>query len=156
MPKLGSSLADKVEEAEGGNFEAIPEGIYHAVLEGEVEAAEGSKGPYWKWTFKVTDEGFSGRKIWVNTSLAENALWKLKEIFEAFGVPTDTDTEDLIGKPVKLYLVQRIIEQGNRKGDMGNDVKQVLPFEDVDPAAAKARPTKKGSAAAKPEELALF
>lgn len=131
MPKLNSATATKVEEAEGGNFEAMPEGIYNAVLDGEVEQADGANGVYWKWTFKITDEGYDGRNAWLNTSLSEKAMWKLKEVFEAFGVAADTDTDDLIGKPVKLMIVQKIIGGGNRKGETGNEIRQVLPHNQV-------------------------
>jgi hypothetical protein len=154
MPKLPSEMAAKVDETEGGDFEALPEGVYHAVLEGEVEACTGPKGLYWKWTFKVTDEGYVGRKQFVNTSLAESALWKLKEVFAAFGVSTDTDTDDLIGKPVKLVVVQRIIEQGTRKGDIGNEIKSVLPVNDTGAAPAAAKTGKK--AAQREDALPLF
>lgn len=153
IPKLSSDTASKVEEAESLDYEALPEDVYPAVLDGEVESAEGPNGLYWKWTFKISDGDYKGRKMFTNTSLSEKALWKLKEVFEAFGVPSDTDTDDLIGKPVKLMVVQRIIEKGTRKGDMGNEVRQVLPVSDA------ARPdTDKKKAGKKPVDdgLALF
>jgi Protein of unknown function (DUF669) len=148
IPKLTSATAAKVEEAESADFEALPEGMYNAVLEGEVEAAEGPKGPYWKWTFKLTDDGYVGRKLFHRTSLNESAMWKLKETFEAFGVSADTDTDDLIGQPVKLMVVQEVIGSGSRKGDMGNTISRVLPASEsaADPAAKK-KPAKKGAAA---------
>lgn len=153
MPKLSSDTAAKVEEVESTDFVAIPEGIYTAVLDGEVEAAEGPKGLYWKWTFKLTDEDFKGRKMFTNTSLNESAMWKLKEVFSAFGVSADTDTDELIGKSVKLYIVQRIIEKGARVGEMGNEVRQVLPLDD----SAKADTTKPGKKkSGKDDSLALF
>lgn len=157
MPKLTNDMAKAVEEAESGDFEAIPEDIYEAVLDGEVEANDGPKGLYWKWTFKVTTEGYDGRKLFLNTSLNEGARWKLKEVFEAFGMPTDTDTDDLIGKPVKLQVVQRIIGAGNRKGEIGNEIRQVLPLEQatVTPGAAGDKPKKKGKSK-QDDDLPLF
>jgi len=153
MPKLTKAMADKVEEAETGDFEPIPEGIYLAVLEGEVEAVEGQKGTYWKWVFKITQEGDGkGRKMFVNTSLSDAAHWKLKEVFQAFGVPTDTDTDDLIGQEVKLMVIQKLAEQGKRKGDMVNEVEQVLPANQATTAPGAAK-TKN---AAKADEPALF
>jgi hypothetical protein len=158
LPKLNSTTAAKVEEAEGGDFEPIPEGVYPAVLDGEVEPCDGPKGLYWKWTFKLTGEDYSGRKMFLNTSLNDNALWRLKEVFEAFGVPNDTDTDDLIGKPVKLYLVQKIIGAGSRKGDMGNEIKQVLPVQQatVEPGAASAAKKKSSGAAVAQDDIPLF
>lgn len=153
IPKLSSDTASKVEEAESLDYEAIPEGVYEAVLDGEVEAAEGPNGLYWKWTFKITgpDEQYKGRKLFTNTSLSEKAMWKLKEVFSAFGVSADTDTDELIGQPVKLMVTQRVIEKGTRKGEMGNDVRQVLPVSGV------AAPAKNGARkSAQDESVPLF
>jgi len=155
MPKLSADVAAEVEKAEGQDFEAIDEGIYRAVLEGEVEVKDGANGIYWRWVFKLTDEGFTSRKMFLNTSLSEAARWRLNEVFKAFGVPADTDTDELIGKPVRLYIVQRIIQGGVRKGDMGNDIKQVLPPEDGAPEGA-APATAGGGAKTKPEDVPLF
>jgi len=147
VPKLQSDVANKVEEAESLNFEPLPEGVYNAVLDGEVEAATGPNGLYWKWTFKITDPDYEGRKQFTNTSLSEKALWKLKEVFAAFGVSADTDTDDLIGQPVKLVVMQQVIEKGNRAGEIGNEVRQVLPVSDSGAAPSTAKPGKKGAAA---------
>jgi len=155
MPKLSTATATKVEEAED-SFKPIPEGIYNAVLDGEVEVKDGTNGPYWKWTFKITEEGYEGRQQWLNTSLSEKALWKLKEVFEAFGYPADTNTDDLIGKPVKLMVVQKVIDGGKRAGDTGNEIRQVLPHSQ----ATTDAPAASGGAKAKPktaeEDVPLF
>ena len=156
MPKLSSNVAAQVEEAEGGDFEPIPEGVYTAVLAEEVEAVAGQKGTYWKWIFKITQEGEGkGRKMFLNTSLSEAAHWKLKEVFSAFGVAADTDTDELIGKEVKLHVVQEIAEAGKRKGEMVNQVSQVLPVKQVTTTPGAAASGKKKAAADK-DEPALF
>lgn len=150
IPKLSKALAEKVDEAESGNFEPVPEGIYRAVLEDEVESKESDKGIYWKWVFKITEEGEGkGRKMFLNTSLNEVAHWKLKEVFTAFGESTDTDTDDLIGREVKLYLVQKIAEAGTRKGDLVNEIKQVLP---VNQATVDAKPGSTSKPKSKPKD----
>jgi hypothetical protein len=127
MPQLNSERAAVVDKAEGGNFEPIDEGVYVLTLAKEVEAKDGDKGPYWNWTFKVADipeqEAVKGRLLWQNTSLSETAAWRLKETFEAFGVPTTTHTDELIGKSVKAYVVQRVIDKGTKKGEKTNDIK---------------------------------
>lgn len=159
MPKLSSSMAAKVDEIESEAFEAIPEGTYLAVLEGEVESKEGNKGPYWKWVFKITQEGEGhGRKMFMNTSLNEAALWKLKEVFAAFGESADADTDDLIGREVKLYLVQKIAEQGARAGEMVNEIKQVLPVNQatVDAKSGTAKGKAKTKGGAKDDDVPLF
>lgn len=156
MPQLNADKAAAVEKAEGGNFEPIPENVYVLYLAQEVEVKDGAKGPYWKWTFKVDgetagQEPHAGRQLWTNTSLAENAEWKLNEVFAAFGVPTTTHTDELIGKKVKAMVVQRPIEQGQRKGQMSNEIRELLPLSDATPADGAAAP-----AAAKQDAVPLY
>lgn len=157
MPKLSGAMAAKVDEIEAEDFKAIPEGLYVAVLEGEVESKDGAKGTYWKWVFKITQEGEGhGRKMFMNTSLNEAALWKLKEVFAAFGESADADTDDLIGREVKLYLVQKMAEQGSRQGEMVNEIKQVLPVNQATVDAKPGSATGKTKGGAKNDDVPLF
>lgn len=126
MPKLGKEAAKKVGESTSG-FDPLPEDTYVCSLVA-VEVREGGKGPYWSWEFDVAFGDMQNRKLWVNTSLADNAQWKLKEVFDAFGVGTDTDTDELIGQVAQLSVSQRVIEQGARAGQVGNNVDRVMPY----------------------------
>lgn len=140
MPKLDSDAAKRVEDAEssGGLME---EGLYEMVLT-EVTATgkdgkplSGPAGPYWKWEFTVPEDAprYPKWKQWVNTSLSEQAAWKLKEVFEAFGRTPDTDTDELIGQRVRVEVGTRTIQQGERTGEVANQVRSVLP---LDPSAS--------------------
>lgn len=140
MPKLAKKIAQKVEETEGGVYEAFPEGTFIGTLkEVTVSDEPGPSGAhYWRWTFD-TITGHSGEDVeqgkvypgnlFVNTSLADNALWKMKEVFEAFGYTPDSDTDEMCGEKVKLVVSQRVIEKGSRKGDIGNNVDRVLSLD---------------------------
>jgi hypothetical protein len=153
MPKLNSDVAKKVDEAESG-FKPVPEGTYILQLMEDVDVRESQsgKGPYWRWTFEVPKEHegeeleYSGRRFWTNTSLSEAAFFKLQEAFRAFGVPTDTDTEDLVGRRVKAVIVTRTIQQGQRKGELSNEIDKLLPLDHEEaPAAESAAAAKGGS-----------
>jgi hypothetical protein len=132
MPKLNSEVATKVENAEDG-FKPVDEGIYTLQLVEDVDVKEGKKGPYWKWTF-VIPEGMehAGRKFFTNTSLSDAAYFKLKETFTAFGVPTNTDTEDLVGQKVKALITITTIQGGARSGELGNEISKLLPLDTPD------------------------
>ena len=131
MPKLNKEQAKGVAETEGGNFDPIESGVYHARLR-EVE----NKGPgpsgsdYWAWQFELLDEPYVNRRLWTNTSLSEAAAFKLKEVFEAFGVDTDTDTDELCGQIVKLVVSTRVIQEGSKKGETANQIERVQPKAD--------------------------
>lgn len=148
MPKLNEEVAQKVEQAEDSGFAPLEEGVYILELMEDVEVREGPKGVYWRWTFQIP-EGMenSGRRFWVNTSLSDNAFWKLKETFDAFGVPTNTDTEDLVKRQVKAVITITTVQKGKREGELTNEVDKLLPLDaDADvpaqggeKAAAKAK-----------------
>lgn len=129
MPKLSAALAKSVakEEASDG-LKPLPADLYDARLV-KVESLEGaaSKKPYWKWTFEIVDP-MPGhyQKQFVNTSLQEQAKFKLAEVFAAFDVPTNTNTDELLGEMVTLVVVERIIEGGQHAGEIGNEVTRVI------------------------------
>lgn len=144
MPKLDDKKAAAVDQADDG-FKPVPEGVYILQLTEDVDVKEGEKGTYWRWTFEVPKEHegeeleYAGRRFWTNTSLSDSAYFKLKETFGAFGVPTNTDTAELIGRKVKAMITQRVINGGQRKGEIGNEISKLLPLshvEDASPANA--------------------
>lgn len=141
MPKLDDKKAAAVDQAEDG-FKPVPEGVYIVQLMEDVDVKEGDKGTYWRWTFEVPKEHegeeleHGGRRFWTNTSLSDAAYFKLKETFGAFGVPTNTDTADLVGRKVKAMITQRVIQGGQRKGEIGNEISKLLPLSHDEAAEA--------------------
>lgn len=138
MPKLDSGAAEQVNQAESGSA-LIEDGVYRMRLEA-VEATgkdgkplTGNAGPYWKWTlvFPEDAERYAKRKQWVNTSLSADSAWKMKEHFDAFGVPADTDTDELIGRECLVDIGNRTITQGDKAGDVVNTVKKLMPLDGV-------------------------
>ena len=125
MPKLNPTRAAQVAEVETTSYEPLPDGVYSAKLR-EVTTHEGRTAPYWRWEYEIVDERYPGRRMWDNTSLSDRALWRLRNVFDAFGVPADTDPEDLIGKTVQLAVGSEIQEQGAGAGQMRNVVRDVL------------------------------
>lgn len=131
MPKLNKKQAKEVSGASGG-FEPLEDGVYHARLRG-VETSD-NPGPsgsyYWKWEFEVVEEPYINRRLWTNTSLAEAAAFKLKEMFDAFGADIDTDTDELCGQIVRLVVSTRTIQEGARKGEISNQIDRVSPADE--------------------------
>ena len=135
MPQLGDDLSTKVESAVS-NTGLIDDGIYLARLNGKVEVKDSKAGnATWSWPFVIEPgQAFAGRKINHRTTITESAFYRLKETFEAFGVPTSTDTDELEGKLVRLNIVQKENWQGELDDETGlvrvnNDVKAVLVAE---------------------------
>lgn len=135
MPKLNKKTAKDVDKAEqSAGYDAMPEGIYLMRLrEVTVSDQPGPSGAhYWTWVYEIDDddEDYPGRRVWNTTSLSEKALGMpggLKETFAAFGVPTDTDTDDLCGEYVNVHLTQEIQTKGRNEGKMQNVVASLMP-----------------------------
>jgi hypothetical protein len=134
VPKLPAATAKSTTEAESATRENVPEGIYTVRLR-SVESkppGPGSKTgkPFWLWTFEIPEdaEQYGGKRFFLNTSLADSALWKMKEVFDAFGVDPDTDTDELVGDEVRLVISIRPIGSGARAGQPSNQVENVLPL----------------------------
>lgn len=130
MPKLTKKQAKAVDNSDS-EFPLLDAGLYWLVLNKVVEK-KGQQAPYWEWEFSiVTNEDGedlqSAGRIWENTSLSEKAQWRLKSMFDAFGVPTDTDTEDLIGHGIWANIGQEIQQEGARKGQMVNTFLSAIP-----------------------------
>jgi hypothetical protein len=132
LPKLNKETAKAVKEAEGG-FPVIPDGVYEAkLLKCTVSEKPGASGfHYWNWEYILEgNEEHDGSHQFNNTSLSPKALFKFNETFAAFGVPSTTDSDELISKKVRLKIGSRTIQDGARKGELGNEIQKVLPLAD--------------------------
>lgn len=137
MPKLAKSLASKAEteKANWGDRSPLEPGFYLCRLR-KVDVRDGDKAAQWVWEF---EDVASERRVWDSTSLSEKAIGRLGKVFEAFGVPTDTDTDLLCGKLVGLRIGQRTIQSGEKKGQLTNTVESFHPAsEHPDFATAEA------------------
>ena len=148
MPKLAKKAAAEVEKADAasGSY-LLPEGRYAAQLKSVTEK-NGDQFPYWVWEFhNLHDPEGTKRpgKMWNNTSLSPKSVGFLKASFEAFGYTADSDTDEMIGEWVVLYLVQEPRSpKGPRAGQLRNNVQSLSEFDasewdfDPDEVAAEA------------------
>jgi hypothetical protein len=126
MAKLNKKMQGEVEKAQAG-FTPMPDGTYHFRLRDVDSTRTGNKGPYWSWEYECVEEPHVGRRQWNNTSLSEESLGFMKATFQAFDASLDTDTDELIGKIVRLQLTTRTIQPPSpRAGEQTNNVNRVL------------------------------
>lgn len=126
MPKLTKQHAGKAEQGAGewkDTFGTLEPGWYLCRLI-EVTQRDGKVAPYWSWKY---EECHSGNWLWDNTSLSEKSIGRLGKVFEAFGAPADTDTDDLIGHLVNLELGTYTIPTGQRAGQLANNIRTLQP-----------------------------
>lgn len=135
MPRLNQDQQKDVENAEA--FGLLDEGIYEAVLEECTDKGpdgsplRGEKGEYWKWTWaelvNVQDGTRAPGRQWYRTSMA--FPWKLKEVYEALGLEVTQDGQEGLGRRVLLVINQSKITSGSRKGELSNNITQVLAID---------------------------
>ncbi len=145
MPKLDDEAAKRVEETESSSA-LIEDGIYEMVLtavtatDKEGQPLKTDAGPYWSWEYTMPEdaERYKKRKVWDKTWLTEAADWKMQQVFAAFGVPTTTDTDELVEKAARVLVEinSYTIQKGPKAGEERNGVKQVLPLAGSTPAPA--------------------
>jgi hypothetical protein len=127
MPQLNETYASGIDE-QPQSVGVLEPGVYEAVLV-EVVAKPGKVAPLWSWRYEVAPgQVGEGRTMFNNTSLSEEARWKMKETFDAFGVPANTNTDRLLGQRVKLLVAKVIAQQGKRQGRFVNEIQEVMPI----------------------------
>jgi hypothetical protein len=116
----------------GGGFN-VPDGQYVLAVTGVTQKKGAESGnPYLSWEFKVDSGKYKNRKIWDNTSLQPQALWKLRGLLECMGLDVEDgefeiDLGDLEGELVGAEIVNEKYE-GKDKPKVAN----YMPAEDVD------------------------
>lgn len=148
MPKLNPTKAAEVKKAgeqstTSGKYVLLPEGKWKVKLL-DVESKTSSKGdPMWVWSYRAVEflEGtpqdkdgnaidFSERELKYYTVIKDTTLWDLDRVFAAFEVDADTDTDELIGDEIVVFIDQQIITGGKSKGQMGNNVTDFFTLTD--------------------------
>lgn len=126
MPKLSGSQRKQVDSAELNSFEPLEEGLYVVKLAKDPEVKPGPAAPYWACEFAVVGPNSKNRKLWNNQSTSEKAAGLMKAFFAAFGVPIDTDTEDIVGETCRVLVTTEIQQQGAGKGTPRSVIKRFL------------------------------
>jgi hypothetical protein len=114
----------------------------------KVEVKEGNEADYLSWQFSAS----TGGKVWENTSLAPQALWKLRGLLEALGLEIpegafDLDLDEYIGLECGAE-----IEHEKYQGKTKGVIVDLYPAEEVegdeedeeDEEEEEEKPAKKG------------
>lgn len=116
MPRIQVNL-DDVESA----FEVYPDGDYFVEIKNS-KIKQGANSPYIVWIAEILEGEFEGKMISWQTSLAENALWNLKNLLETIGLAWDEDgfdTEEAHGGKLIVTNQVRAYEGVDRNNIVG-------------------------------------
>jgi hypothetical protein len=80
-----------------GSFTPLPgDTWYQATIERvEVRESNSSDNDYLNWEFKVTEDEYEGRRLWMISSFSEKALFRLKDTLVALEVIDPEDELDI-------------------------------------------------------------
>ena len=138
-------------EVESQDF-SLPNGPYIlAVTSVEKKRSEASGNDYLAWEYKVSEGKHKGKKVWDNTSLQPQALWRLRNLLEAMGMEIedgemDIDLDELAGELVGVEIENEKY-QGKNKARIIN----FLGVDELEGEAEEAPPAK-SKPAPEPEE----
>lgn len=144
---------------ESGGGRAVPDGDYIAIIDKITEEESSEGNPYLAWQWKITEAGEAkGARIYDNTSLQPQALWRLKSLLEVLGeeVPEgamDLDIGDLIGRSAKLEIANEKYQGKDRPRVTGfSPLAAESEEEDEEEEKAPPKSSKKASKARDEEE----
>ena len=110
MAEKDTSAGDhvSVDLSDVGGNEWPPEGVHVAkVVKCETQRSS-SGNPMLYWEFEVSaDDGSQFRRVWTNTSLQPQALWKLRDLVNALGVfpgPDGFKKSECLGKMCRIWV----------------------------------------------------
>lgn len=109
MPKIGVNL-NAVE-----SNQPVPDGTYILeILEtSKIRQSKSSGQPLIGWRCLILEGELEGQKVYFETSLSPNALWKMKAFAEVLGISWDDDgfdLEDTFGLHFSVDLFTRSYE----------------------------------------------
>lgn len=107
--------------SEAQSSQPIPSGTYSArIKDCQEKVGKSSGNPYLNWKLEIFDsEKYNNRIVFLMTMLSGAGAGKLRDLYEAAtGLESDGkpfDTDQLLGKEVKVTLVEARDEHGNVK-----------------------------------------
>ena len=132
VKKTSNSVKVDFTGVETGGFE-VPDGPYVLAVQVVTQKKSQESGnPYLAWEFKVDEGKYKGRKIWDNTSLQPQALWKLRSMLECMGMDIEDgefelDLSDFEGMKVGAEIANEKYQGKDKPRVVG-----YMPEEDVD------------------------
>lgn len=145
MAQLGYTISQNDLPEDQGGFEPIPAGQYNVrIAEAEITDTKAGTGQYIKMRLDVTGPSHEGRVIFSNLNI-KNPSQKAEEIgrqqlgtiMRAIGLPSLTDTDQLVGGNLSVKVSVRKSEE---YGDQ-NEIKSYKAIE----GSSAPMPTKSGS-----------
>lgn len=144
MSDLSGFNAHDYAERTGGNYQAIPPGMYAVMAtNNERKVNQKGTGEYLQFVLEVLDENYRGQKLWVRLNLwnpsktaVSIANEELAELLRAVNIPQPDDSSELLNIP---FIVDVIVEKDNR--DPNKEVNKIKKYYHIDATFDTPTPT---------------
>lgn len=128
---------------EPSSFEAIPTGVYEAVIsDSQMKDNRAGNGTILVLTIDIVSGEYTGRKLWENLNInhpnptaVEIARQTLASICRALNIPRISDSSELHNRPMLISV--RAVKQ--QDGSIRNDIKGYRPSGNASTKSAPAR-----------------
>lgn len=106
----------------------LPEGIYKVLVKNvKLKESKFGTNPYLLWQLEVTEGQEKDKIIFLNTSLSNNSLWRIKKLLEAMRFPIydqeiKLEPKELINRQLRVKVIAEFFN-----GNFGNQVTDFYP-----------------------------
>lgn len=144
MANTSSMMVDFDDIEEGGGARVrVPAGDYRAKIKAVSFATSQGGNPMFIWIIVGTDGKFKGKELKEYTALTKKALWKLRDLMEAAGVPTpkkqasvkallDYCKKHVVGKELGVTLGDDEFTNDKGKTFVSSKIQDYINAEDLD------------------------
>lgn len=93
--------------------ELVPEGWYASRITDFTVRKSSAGNPNVSWEFTICDGDYDGYKVWGNTAITQNAIWKLTALGNAVGYPLQKgisligQLDEILGREVGIQVIHR-------------------------------------------------
>lgn len=115
-----------------------PSGEYITAVDKVTKETADSGNDYLRWELLITDGKHKGKRLYNNTSLAQQSLWATKRFLECLGVELEDGELELDLEDMKDLQIGVVVTEGTWKGKPKSEVSDVFPVDDenTDPEPA--------------------
>ena len=111
------------------NYEAIPKGVYPAYFFDVQKGLSQNKEPKLIIIFKISDGPYKGRQLWMNPSLQQQSLFRIKKLAKTIGSTLNFEGGVKVSQIIATLINQpcRIMLDCDKTLQFPNSVVEVLP-----------------------------
>ena len=113
---------------EGDSKFKIPEGEYKMRLIDLVKETSKAGNPMWVWTFTVVSGEHEGIELKTWTALTPAAMWKLTEVLQALGLPSDGKRANFKKKDALGKECIAVVEDSEYQGRVNSSISNLKPL----------------------------